>query len=199
MRHGSTEVSRRYIRLVFDTWYILQSAMLIKFIQVQTYIKRSTKSRSDLKVQIIEYEDEAITAILTGFYATHLINIITCTTAYSVFPIPTFVHHKGYFLESPVHKFLTQLQEKWQSRGWEFHEPLHPGQEGPSHSFQWFRRFGDRFTWKMFLGTPDPNSLSEYASRLDTAQNVVFGMIKKKYSDYESPPIFSHYEIKVRT
>jgi hypothetical protein len=129
MRHGSTEVSRRYIRLVFDTWYILQSAMLIKFIQVQTYIKRSTKSRSDLKVQIIEYEDEAITAILTGFYATHLINIITCTTAYSVFPIPTFVHHKGYFLESPRHKFLTQLQEKWQSRGWEFHEPLHPGQK----------------------------------------------------------------------
>jgi hypothetical protein len=51
----------------------------------------------------------------------------------------------------------------------------------------------------MFLGTPDPDSLSEYASRLDTAQNVVFGMIKKKYSDYESPPIFSHYEIKVRT
>jgi len=175
--------------------------MLIKIIQVNTYTKPSTKSHSDLKVQIIEHENEPVAALLAGFYATHLINIITCTTAYSVFPIPTFVHHKCYLLKCPERNCTPRLIEKWQSRGWEFHEPLRPEEDSPAHSFQWFRRIGDRFTWKIFLGTPDPDSLSEYASRIDAAQNKVFGMRKVKASDCESEssPVFSHYDIKVST
>jgi hypothetical protein len=54
---------------------------------------------------------------------------------------------------------------------------------------------------RIFLGTPDPGFLSEYASRIDAAQNIVFGM--KRIKDWrcksETAPVFSHYEIKVST
>jgi hypothetical protein len=176
--------------------------MLIEIIQVNTYIEPSTKSDSDLKVQIIEYENEPIAEILTGFYATHLTNIITCTTAYSVFPTPTFVHHKSHLLGYPNHLRIPVLKEEWQSRDWEFHEPLRPEEDNsPAHSFQRSRRIGDRYPWKIFLGTPDPGFLSAYASRIDAAQNIVIGM--KKVKDWrcksETAPVFSHYEIKVST
>jgi hypothetical protein len=184
-----------------NTWRILQQPMLITFIQVRTYTKPSTKSASDLKIQIIENVNVPVVAILAGFYATHVVNIITCTTAYSVFPIPTFVHHSGYMLKSPERACMPPIMCKWETRGWEFHGPLQPEEDSPTHSFQRVRRIGDRFTWKISLGTPDLDLSSERVPPIDAIQHNAFGMGKVKASsrEDESPPVFSHYELIIST
>lgn len=85
-------------------------------------------------------------AILAGFYATHVVNIITWSTVYSIFPIPTFMQHKGYMLEPPSLGWVQSILRRWETRGWEFDGTLRPEEESPSHPFQSRRRVGDRYT-----------------------------------------------------
>ncbi|KAF7502568.1 hypothetical protein GJ744_005486 [Endocarpon pusillum] len=67
--------------------------------RVRTYIKPSAKSSPHLKINITENSVILIAAILASFNTTDVVKIITWSTAYAVFPVPTFEEHKGYMLK----------------------------------------------------------------------------------------------------
>ena len=84
--------------------------------------------------------------ILQGFYSTVVINIITWNKAYSLFPLLTFVNHKGYMLKS-MDDFYFARVAKYGRRGWKIEEIMWPEDARSNHPIRRFRRLGDSFSW----------------------------------------------------
>ena len=58
-----------------------------------------------------------IQAILSGFYTTVIINVISWGKAYALFPYSTFIRRDGVLLRKRNEYIMIQLQ-KYQQRGW---------------------------------------------------------------------------------
>lgn len=141
-----------------------------------------------------------IAAILSGFYATHVVNVITWCRAYAIFPIPTFVQLKGYMLESLSRVFVQSLLRKWAARGWEFDQTLWPEEETCFHSIQRRRRVGDRHTWKISFDISNFESLHMESPEDHGMRNNVFQMEKRRASigdSWHTSPAVPHYEIDI--
>ena len=138
-----------------------------------------------------------IASILSGFYATHVVNVITWSTAYAIFPVPTFMQHKGYMLEPLSNKFIRSILRKWGTRGWEFDQTLWPEEETDTHSFQPRRRVGDRYTWKISFDRANFDCSQGIAADDDGIQNNVFEMNQRKATSDDAEGIIPHYKINI--
>lgn len=144
-----------------------------------------------------------IALILSSFYATHVVNVITWSRAYAVFPIPTFVHHKGHMLEDLSGKHLSPLLRKWATRGWEFDQTLWPEEETSTHSIQARRRVADKYTWKISHDTTDLRLPGARAEDDHGIGHNVFEMDKKGshylvgigFPNFESPVLMHTYVV----
>lgn len=101
---------------------------------------------ADLKVQIIITRHIPVQAILTGFYSSVVVNFFAWNKAYAIFPLPTFIHHKGYLLK-PLSNHFSALLDKYSRRGWRFQEAMWPEEASSNQPMQKTRRVGDEFTW----------------------------------------------------
>lgn len=126
--------------------------------------------------------------ILRNFHSTAVVNFFTWNKAYAIFPLPTFVHHKGYLLK-PLDNYLSTLLEKYSRRGWRFQEAMWPEDESSNQPIQDTRRIGDEFTWMMPFDTSNvnwsktPDFVVEYSS---------FGVNPNPWGE---PSESSYYEI----
>ena len=136
---------------------------------------------------------------MANFYPTHVVNIITWSTAYAVFPMPTFEEHKGYMLKPLSRKYMPALLHKWATRGWEFEQTLWPEEETATHSIQPRRRVGDRYTWTISFDITNFDLSQGSAADVDGCQNNVFEMRKGKGSVYDSDcsHVVPHYHVNV--
>ncbi|KAL9605024.1 MAG: hypothetical protein Q9179_001655 [Wetmoreana sp. 5 TL-2023] len=107
-------------------------------------------------------------AILSGFYTTLVVNVVTWNTAYALYPQPSFLYHKTYLLR-PLTDYLGETLAKYDTRGWKSQDVLWPEDEASHGSMLNRRRLGDRLTWKIPLDVrgvdrPDkPDSVLEYS------------------------------------
>ena len=91
-----------------------------------------------------------IQAILTNFYTTAVVNIVTWNKAYSLFPKETLLEKKTFMLK-PMDDYFETLLRKYVRRGWVFEEIVRREDHTPSSSIQPVRRLGDRFSWAVRL------------------------------------------------
>jgi hypothetical protein len=112
--------------------------------------------------------------VVSSIYATQIVNLMAWSSAYAVFPIPTFVHRKGYMLESLSHRSIHQHMRKWTTRGWEFDQMLWPGGGRSKHSIQPRRRKGDRSTSKISFDCTDLDEERVLGPDDNGIQNNVF-------------------------
>jgi hypothetical protein len=80
---------------------------------------------------------------------TTVLNFFSWNKAYSLFPLSTFVYHKGYMLVDVERS----LPAKYASRGWTTKDILSPGEGGKNNPLKKRRRVGDRFTWMIPFDT----------------------------------------------
>lgn len=132
---------------------------------------------AELKARIIFTQDMPLQAILLSSYTTAVVNFFTWNKAYAIFPLPTFVHHKGYLLK-PITEFLPMvlpwklpsMLQKYTRRGWRFQQVMWPEDASSNNPIQETRRIGDEFTWmipfdtKLVDWSKIPDSVLEYAS-----------------------------------
>ena len=91
--------------------------------------------------------------------------------AYSVFPLSTFVHYKGYQL-GVAGSFPAFLQERlaYPLGRWNMQGVMYLGEKRLNHPIRTFRRVEDRFTWTIPFDIENvqwskiPNYVLEYAS-----------------------------------
>lgn len=148
-KETSEEVFRRYLRSVGKVSEESVSASKVcradsGNLQVETYVKMDVGERR--VVQIIAPERKhPVEAILTGFYGSAVMNIITWNRAYSLFPRTTFFRR-----EMCVFRLVDSREEgqlaKYERRGWKECN-LHP--EGEIMDA---RRVGDSRTWVIRFG-----------------------------------------------
>lgn len=70
-----------------------------------------------------------------------------------MFPLPTFVNHKGYML-TEFNEHLAKSVNKYTRRGWRFQDALWPEEEKQTnHPIRSYRRPGDKYTWAIPLQT----------------------------------------------
>lgn len=131
----------RYVKTTVNHGYMMPDIQ-----EVETYTKRSKMDSADLKVQIIITRHIPVQAILTGFYSSVVVNFFTWNKAYAIFPLPTFIHHKGYLLK-PLSNHFSALLDKYSRRGWRFQEAMWPEEVSSNQPMQKTRRVGDEFTW----------------------------------------------------
>lgn len=124
---------------------------------------------SESKAQIIFTSNIPVEAILKNFHSTLVVNFFTWNKAYAIFPLPTFVHHKGYLLK-PLDNYLSTLLEKYSRRGWRFQGEMWPEEVSAKQPIQVGRRIGDEFTWMIPFDTSNvnwsktPDLVLEYSS-----------------------------------
>lgn len=95
-------------------------------------------------------------AILSSFYSTVVVNFLTWNKAYAIFPLPTFVHHKGFLLK-PLDNYISSVLEKYSRRGWRFQGQMWPEEKGSNQPIQASRLIGDKFTWMIPFDTSHVN------------------------------------------
>ena len=83
-----------------------------------------------------------------------MVNIISWNKAISIFPLPSFIHHKTYLLKAINDRFTGQLT-KYSNRGWRTQPVLWPEEATSSHPIQATRRVGDKFSWTITFNTSD--------------------------------------------
>lgn len=158
---------KEYYKL--NTTAFFPGYMMSDIEQVKTYTRKSKLDSTELKVQIILTRCIPVQAILKGFYSTVVVNIIAWNKAYAIFPLLTFVHHKGYMLK-PQSDHYTKPLEKYSGRGWRFQEAMSPEDRIPNQPIQQERRVGDEFTWMISFDTSNvkwsktPDLVLEYAN-----------------------------------
>ena len=109
-----------------------------------------------------------VRGVLTGFYMTVVVNIISWDKAYSVFAKDTLIDRKTYMLKL-VDAYFETLLQKYNHRGWLLEETMWEEDRSPSSSIQPIRRMGDRFTWTISLPTENlkipkqPDLVLEYS------------------------------------
>ena len=127
--------------------------------------------------------------ILTNFYTTLVVNIISWNKAYAVFPQPSFLYHKTYLLMSMT-DYFGKLLSKYGERGWTVQDNLWPEDEASHKSMLEPRRLGDKWTWiipfdQTGVSRPDtPDSVLEFST---------FDLVKQEYEQ----PIPGYYTIEV--
>ncbi|KPI41620.1 uncharacterized protein AB675_9044 [Cyphellophora attinorum] len=110
--------------------------------EVKSY-RRLDSARS--KVQIIATQYQPINAILTGFYMTAVLNIISWNKAYCIFPYETMVQRKTFMLKE-CNEYFEGLLFKYSRRGFVNEDIVPPGDHLPASSLQGIRRIGDSRT-----------------------------------------------------
>ena len=122
-------------------------------------------------------------AILKGFYSTVVVNLFSWNKAYAIYPLLTFIQHKGYLLHD-VNDHIAGLLNKYCKRGWKHQSTAWPEEEQrENHPMRSSRRVGDRYTWKISLGTSNvtrsqiPDDVIEYSSFScdETRSNTTLG------------------------
>ena len=84
--------------------------------------------------------------ILTGFYMTAVLNVISWNKAYAVFPKDTFIGRKTYMLQ-PLDAYFEKLLHKYNHRGWQPEEILWSEDDQHTTSIKPTRRLGGNVTW----------------------------------------------------
>ncbi len=85
--------------------------------------------------------------ILTGFYMTAVLNVISWNKAYAVFAKETFIDRKTYMLQPLLDEYFGELLRKYNRRGWQHEEILSDEDDHETTSIYSMRRLGDKFTW----------------------------------------------------
>ena len=121
-------------------------------------------------IQIVITKGLPLQAILRSYYTTILVNIITWNKAYSAYPLPTFIKHKGYLLHT-VNGHLARQLDKYTTRGWRFQGVAWPEEkEQVNCPMRSVRRLGDIFTWRIPFDTTHvhwsskPDQVIEYSN-----------------------------------
>lgn len=116
------------------------------------YTKKSEISGGrDWKICVALTQHTPICAILCNAHATAKINILTWNTAYSIFPLPTFIHGKSYLLK-PI-RMDSEYGEWAFPSGMKIQDALWDEERTRNHPIREQRRIGDRFTWTIDLPT----------------------------------------------
>ncbi|KAK7887474.1 hypothetical protein LTR67_009894 [Exophiala xenobiotica] len=123
---------------------------LTPMVECRTYKRPESLDRTQAKIQLIVTKNIPIQAILTNFYTTAVVNIVTWNKAYSLFPKETLLEKKTYMLK-PMDDYFETLLRKYARRGWDLEEIVRREDHTPSSSIQPVRRLGDRFTWAVRL------------------------------------------------
>ncbi len=124
---------------------------------------------SEAKIQIVETGKQPLLEIISGFYTTLVVNALSWSKAYALYPQPSFLYHKTYLLRS-MSDYFGRLLAKYDERGWQSQDVLWPEDEASHGSMLVPRRVGDRFTWMISLDDKGidraemPDSVLEYAS-----------------------------------
>jgi hypothetical protein len=114
--------------------------------QIRTYLRPSDSK----KVQIIATESVPVHGILTGFYMTAVLNVISWNKAYALFARETFVDRKSFMLK-PVDDYFESLMHKYTRRGWRMEEAMPIEDHTKRSGIQSIRRLGDSHTWMITL------------------------------------------------
>ena len=77
-------------------------------------------------------------------------NVISWNKAYAIFPLPSFIHHKGYLLGAVDDKSRPAIAE-WSHQGWKVQDILWPEEILRRTPVRTCRRIGDTFTWQIDL------------------------------------------------
>ncbi|KAK6206043.1 hypothetical protein LQW54_007982 [Pestalotiopsis sp. IQ-011] len=124
---------------------------------------RATGGGMTVKVRLIETKCFS----MGGLHLSCLLNCITSTHAYSLFPSTTFLNHHMLRLRDPAYSRESRY-DYWQGRGWRYPEPGdivgHPdflfhleASENSEHRggriVSRLRQVGDRYTWTIPLDT----------------------------------------------
>jgi len=147
--------------------------------QVTTFT-RANDEGDEVKVQLIVTKAPPIEMILTSFYMTAVVNIISWDCAYSIFPDITFIKRKAYQLKAMT-VYYSNLCEKYYRRGWLCLQVPRDDDRKWTLSLQTYgsRRVGDSKCWKMDLDTADVESGSP-SSLLELPFHI------SRYSDYDT-------------
>lgn len=90
-----------------------------------------------------------------------MVNLITWSKAYSIFPLTTFIQHKGYMLktiwddeDNDQDNQYSGCMQKYEQRGWTTKRTLNMGdQMASNHPIRNYRQVADRYTWVVPLDT----------------------------------------------
>ena len=157
-------------------------------IKIRTYMKDGKK------IQIIGTKRLPAQAIIRDFYATMVVNIITGTSSYGVYPRPTFIEHKGYMLLQ-LDEYRRKLLKKYARRGWAVKEVMGAEDEYPNSPIRSHRRICDKYTWKIPLG----NFVGETAipdSVLELSTFRIFAPSEQSRSENENENENSYYSVR---
>lgn len=153
----------------------------------------------ELRAQIIITSDLPLRAILCNFHSTVVVNFFAWNKAYAIFPLPTFVHHKGYLLK-PLDNYLSALLEKYSRRGWRIQGGMWPEESRSNHPIQAHRRIGDKFTWMIPFDTSNvgwsksPDSVLEYGTfGTETIQGDPTRSYKIQAAPFDAGVLRHHY------
>lgn len=138
-------------------------------VEIWTLLKRDPATGKELEVQLILTLGPPVQAILRGFYATIVVNFLSWSKAYAIYPIPTFFDHKGYMLRDQA-EFKENLASKYRSRGWSYEEVEWPKDNPADYLVKSPRRVGDRYTWQINLDTVNVSPSQTPDSVLDHAE-----------------------------
>lgn len=165
---------------------------LMPVVQIWTLLKIDPVTGKELKVQLILAQGPPIQAILRGFYTTIVVNFLSWNRAYAIYPIPTFLNHKGYMLRDEA-EFEENLASKYRSRGWSYEDVEWTTGNPTNHLMKLPRRVGDRYTWQIDLDTTNVSPSQMPDSVLDYAE---FGI--RNFFSNQFPQRFAHYPISAK-
>ncbi|MCJ1467351.1 hypothetical protein MMC07_005975 [Pseudocyphellaria aurata] len=139
-------------------------------IEVRNFTRNLEQDSTGLKAQIVVTKSIPLQVILRSSISTAAVNFFSWNKAYSIFPLHTFVRHKGYLLK-PLDDSFSSLLDKYSRRGWRFQESMWPEEAAISNQpIQTTRRIGDRFTWMIPFDiskvewSRNPDSVLEHAN-----------------------------------
>ena len=163
-------------------------ALLTSSMQVLTLTKNRHDSTEAL-IQLVCTTSQPILSILSGFYMTLVVNVISWNKAYALFPQSSFIYHKSYLLKE-MSDYVGKLLAKYDERGWKCRHILWAENEVYNRSMIVDRRIGDQHTWIIPLDTSGvvrlvmPDMVLEYST------------FRLKERPKDSPGL-GHYEISV--
>ncbi|KAJ9604902.1 hypothetical protein H2200_010291 [Cladophialophora chaetospira] len=168
--------------------------MLIK--EVRTYHRSSSLDPSRAKIQLIVTQHAPMLGIMTGFYMTAVVNIISWNKAYAVFAKDTFIDNRTYMLQ-PLDAYFEGLLHKYNHRGRQLEEIMRREDHGQSTSIQPVRRLGDRFTWVVPLPTENVQPPPQADLVLESS---TFAMYWNKVQPWQEPgyATCASYQISVK-
>ena len=118
-----------------------------------------------------------------------MVNIISWNKAISIFPLPSFIHHKTYLLQAINDSSVGPLT-KYSNRGWRTQPVLWPEEATSSHPIQATRRIGDKFSWTITFDTSNVQKSDVPDTVLD---HLCFSL---KKTSPQSPGTVAYYSIR---